>query len=103
MYDTLTALSIGNSNSTTFEVEDPADGPVYFTGWTKATDVQVNVLINSPPSNTTSSTIGLSQTSTSSSSAGTGTAKAAGSRTVQNNIAAYFAILVSTLRLLGLA
>ena len=74
MYDTLTALSIGNSNSTTFEVEDPADGPVYFTGWTKATDVEVNILIDSPPPNATSSTIGLSQTSTSSSSAGTGAA-----------------------------
>jgi hypothetical protein len=44
----LNALEIGTSNSTTFELEED-DGPVYFLGWTKGVDVQINYDIKVPP------------------------------------------------------
>ncbi len=49
----LDALQVGKSNRTTFQLEDADDGPVYFFGWTKATDVQMNVTLQAPPPSST--------------------------------------------------
>jgi len=55
----LSALEIGTSNSTTFDLEED-DGPVYFLGWTKSADVQIDYHIKMSPSNLTSSSSSLS-------------------------------------------
>lgn len=70
------ALQVGSSNSTTFTLDED-EGPVYFLGWTKGTNVEMQYQVQAPPprATTTGTATGTGSAAGSTAKSGTGRSK----------------------------